>query len=122
MSLSLIIFISIFFLLIKNDKNYYQAYGVEQHDGRITGMQTSNNTGAIVAEQRTRLTRRYKELCKAIKAKGIRLWVVAFNTTLTTDMTNCASPNSSFTASNSAGLNTAFQKIAEQIADLRLTD
>ena len=31
-----------------------------------------------------------KELCKAIKAKGIRLWVVAFNTTLTTDMTECA--------------------------------
>ena len=102
--------------------NYYQAYGVEQHDGRITGMQTSNNTGAIVAEQRTRLTRRYKELCKAIKAKGIRLWVVAFNTTLTTDMTECASPNSSYTANNSGALNDAFGKIAEEIADLRLVD
>ena len=102
--------------------NYYQAYGVEQHDGRITGMQTSNNTGAIVAEQRTRLTRRYKELCKAIKAKGIRLWVVAFNTTLTADMTECASPNSSYTANNSGALNDAFGKIAEEIADLRLVD
>jgi len=102
--------------------NYYQAYGVEQHDGRITGMQTSNNTGAIVAEQRTRLTRRYKELCKAIKAKGIRLWVVAFNTTLTSDMTECASPNSSYTANNSGALNDAFGKIAEEIADLRLVD
>jgi len=102
--------------------NYYQAYGVEQHDGRITGMQTSNNTGAIVAEQRTRLTRRYKELCKAIKAKGIRLWVVAFNTTLTTDMTECASPNSSYTANNSGALNEAFGQIAEEIADLRLVD
>ncbi len=102
--------------------NYYNAYGIERHDGRITGMNTSTDGSAIEATQLTRYTTRYKELCKAIKAKGIRLWVVAFNTTLTTDMTNCASPNSSFTASNSAGLNTAFQKIAEQIADLRLTD
>ena len=93
-----------------------------ESDGRITGMNTSTDGSAIEATQLTRYTTRYKELCKAIKAKGIRLWVVAFNTTLTTDMTNCASPNSSFTASNSAGLNTAFQKIAEQIADLRLTD
>lgn len=101
---------------------YYQAYGVERHDGRITGMQTSNSSSAITGEQRTRLTRRYKELCKAIKAKGIRLWVVAFNTALTTDMTECASPNSSFTANNSGALNNAFGKIAEEIADLRLVD
>ncbi|MAY77648.1 MAG: hypothetical protein CL802_08650 [Citromicrobium sp.] len=101
---------------------YYQAYGVERHDGRITGMQTSTSSTAIVTEQRTRLTRRYKELCKAIKAKGIRLWVVAFNTTLTTDMTECASPNSSYTANNSGALNDAFGQIAEEIADLRLVD
>ncbi len=102
--------------------NYYNAYGIERHDGRITGMNTSTDGNAIENAQTARHTTRYKELCKAIKAKGIRLWVVAFNTTLTTDMTNCASPNSSFTASNSDGLNTAFQAIAEQIADLRLTD
>ncbi|MEL7706734.1 TadE/TadG family type IV pilus assembly protein [Citromicrobium bathyomarinum] len=101
---------------------YYNAYGIEQHDGRITGMQTSNSQTAIRNEQHTRLTRRYKELCKAIKAKGIRLWVVAFNTTLTTDMTECASPNSSYTANNSGALNDAFGQIAEEIADLRLVD
>ena len=102
--------------------NYYNAYGIERHDGRITGMSTSTDGNAIVAAQRTRHTNRYKQLCKAIKAKGIRLWVVAFNTTLTTDMTECASPNSSFTAVNSTALNTAFSTIAEEIADLRLTD
>ena len=102
--------------------NYYNAYGIERHDGRITGLSNSTDGNAIEAAQLTRYTTRYKELCKAIKAKGIRLWVVAFNTTLTTDMSTCASPNSSFTANNSAGLNTAFQSIAEQIADLRLTD
>lgn len=102
--------------------SYYNAYGIERHDGRITGMSTSTDGNAIVTAQRTRLTNRYKQLCKAIKAKGIRLWVVAFNTALTTDMTTCASPNSSYTADNSASLNTAFQQIAEQVADLRLTD
>jgi len=101
---------------------YYNAYGIERHDGRITGMSTSTNQNSIIAEQRTRHTNRYKQLCKAIKAKGIRLWVVAFNTTLTSEMTDCASPNSSFTADNAASLNEAFQDIAEQVADLRLTD
>ena len=102
--------------------SYYNAYGVERHGGRITGMGTSTDGVAIRAAQQARHTTRYKELCKAIKAKGIRLWVVAFNTTLTTDMTECASPSSSYTASDSAALNDAFGAIAEEIADLRLTD
>ena len=103
-------------------ESYYSAYGVERHDGRITGMNTSTSWSAIDDAQTTRHTQRYKELCKAIKAKGIRLWVVAFNTALTDDMTACASPNSSYTANDSAALNDAFGAIAEEIADLRLTD
>ena len=42
MSLSLIIFMSIFFLLIKNDKNYYQAYGGFLGDINIIGLIKSN--------------------------------------------------------------------------------
>ena len=42
MSLSLMIFISIFFLLIKNDKNYYQAYGGFLGDINIIGLIKSN--------------------------------------------------------------------------------
>ena len=42
MSLSLMIFMSIFFLLIKNDKNYYQAYGGFLGDINIIGLIKSN--------------------------------------------------------------------------------
>ena len=42
MSLSLIIFMSIFFLLIKNDKNYYQAYGGFLSDINIIKLIKSN--------------------------------------------------------------------------------
>lgn len=89
-------------------------YGIEQHDRRITG-----TVGESVHLERRQ--RRYLALCQAIKAKGIRLWVIAFGTTLTADMETCASSGSSFTAANSASLNTAFQNIARQISELRLT-
>ncbi|WOE74078.1 TadE/TadG family type IV pilus assembly protein [Alterisphingorhabdus coralli] len=98
----------------------YSSYGIERHDGRITGVVNgeSDEYGAQVPNIETR----YTELCRAIKAKGIRLWVVAFNTALTTELTDCASPNSSYVANNASELNTAFAIIAEQIAELRLTE
>lgn len=102
--------------------SYYHAYGVERHDGRITGMQTSTSSSDVIDQQKANINSRIAALCSAIKGKGIRLWVVAFNTALTSQLTSCASPNSSFTADNSAELNSRFQSIAENIADLRLTD
>ncbi|MEO1045070.1 MAG: TadE/TadG family type IV pilus assembly protein [Pseudomonadota bacterium] len=99
----------------------YASHGVERHDGRITGVTTGTNSAAY-ASHATNRTTRYKEMCKAIKAKGIRLWVVAFNTALTTDLTECASANSSFVANNATELGQRFAAIAEQIAELRLTE
>jgi hypothetical protein len=46
---------------------------------------------------------------------------VAFDTSLSTDMTNCASPGYAYTASDSAALSTAFANIAKQIVKLRLS-
>jgi hypothetical protein len=56
-----------------------------------------------------------------VKAKGIRLWVIAFGTSLTTNLRTCASTSSSFTASNASQLDAAFQEIANQVGELRLT-
>ncbi|WP_430388992.1 pilus assembly protein TadG-related protein [Blastomonas fulva] len=89
-------------------------YGTEMYDQRVTGGSTSPN-------QLERQRQRYLAICEAIKAKGIRLWVIAFGTTLTTDLQTCSSSGSSFTAANSSQLNTAFQNIAKQISELRLT-
>ncbi|GGB60591.1 pilus assembly protein [Blastomonas aquatica] len=89
-------------------------YGTESLDRRVTG--GSNNP-----TQLERQRRRYLAICEAIKGKGIRLWVIAFGTTLTNDLQTCASTGSAYTAANSTALNTAFQNIAKQISELRLT-
>ncbi len=89
-------------------------YGIELLDQRVTG--GSNNP-----TQLERQRGRYLAICEAIKSKGIRLWVIAFGTTLTTDLETCASTGSAYTAANSSALNTAFQNIAKQISELRLT-
>lgn len=89
-------------------------YGMEMYDQRVTG-------GSSDPTQLERQRRRYLAICEAIKGKGIRLWVIAFGTELTTDLETCASTGSAYTASNSASLNTAFQNIAKQISELRLT-
>lgn len=89
-------------------------YGLEMYDQRVTG-------GSTDPTQLERQRRRYLAICEAIKGKGIRLWVIAFGTELTADMTTCSSSGSAFTAANSNSLNTAFQNIAKQISELRLT-
>ncbi len=97
------------------------AYGIERHDGRISGNTTGTSSAAYSPELFNRHTTRYTEMCEAIKAKGIRVWVIAFNTALTNELTRCASTDSSFTADDASTLNDAFASIAEQIAELRLT-
>jgi hypothetical protein len=56
-----------------------------------------------------------------VKAKGIRIWVIGYTSALTSDLTYCASPNSSYTAYTSSEINTAFQQIAKQIGELRIS-
>ena len=89
-----------------------QAWGMEYWDRRVTTDGSTNDTA--------RHTQRFLATCEAIKAKGIRVWVVAFTSTLSTDLTTCASDDSSFTANSSADLNTAFQEIAKQVGELRV--
>jgi Flp pilus assembly protein TadG len=90
------------------------TYGIEIYDRRIT---TDGSNGSSDA----RHTARFLALCEATKAKGIRVWVVAFGTSLTSDLSNCASENSAYSAASSAALNTAFQQIAKQVGELRIT-
>ena len=94
---------------------YYSAYGVDYHDRRVSD---NGSDSQLVA----RHTSRFKAVCAAIRAKGIRLWVVAFATDLSDDLKACASPNSAFVSTNAAQLNQNFAEIAASIADLRLTE
>ncbi len=94
------------------DEMIQQAYGIEYHDRRITSDGSTNDDNRHIA--------RFKAVCDAVKAKGIRVWVIAFAASMTTDLSYCSSSNSAFTASNSAQLNAAFQEIAKQVGELRV--
>lgn len=89
-----------------------QAYGIELLDKRIT----SNGSTSDAARHNSR----FRVVCDAAKAKGLRIWVIAFSTGLNADLTYCASTDSAFTANSSSELNTAFQEIAKQVGELRV--
>jgi hypothetical protein len=95
------------------DNTIYQAYGIEYFDHRITSDGSTNDD--------IRHENRFRAICDAVKAKGIRIWVVAFTGTLTSDLAYCASPNSSYVAADAASLDNAFQQIAKQVGELRIS-
>jgi len=88
------------------------SWGIEYHDRRVTDDGYTDNN--------SRHTSRFLALCEAAKAKGIRVWTIAFAAGTTPELTTCASPVSAFTANNAAQLNTAFQEIAKQVGELRV--
>jgi Flp pilus assembly protein TadG len=95
--------------------NSYTAYGVEQNDMRVTGAGTCPN-------QYDRHLQRFKMVCNAAKSMNISIWVIAFGTTLSTDMQQCASnSNQASTAADRNALIARFQQIGSQIGALRLT-
>ena len=47
--------------------------------------------------------------------------MIAFSTGLTNDLEACASDNSAFTADDAEELNEAFQEIANEVGELRIT-
>ena len=91
----------------------YSSYGFELYDKRVTDNGQSDLT--------PRHTSRFRAICQAVRSKGIRIWVIAFGSELNADLQFCASPESSFQASNSAELNEAFQDIAKNVGELRIT-
>ncbi|WP_197273721.1 pilus assembly protein TadG-related protein [Porphyrobacter sp. AAP60] len=91
----------------------YSSYGVEPWDRRIT---TDGSTGL-----NDRHEARFQVACRAARQENITVWVVAFGTELTPELTSCASPGRAYQASNNAALTSAFQEIAQKIAALRLT-
>ncbi len=88
------------------------SWGMEYHDRRITEDGVTNQT--------QRHNSRFLAVCEAVKAKGIRVWVIAFAAGMTPELATCASTDSAFTASNASQLEQAFQDIAKQVGELRV--
>lgn len=92
----------------------YSTHGVEWWDRRITG-------NADSTREFNRRAARLQAICRAAQQENITVWVVAFGTTLTSNLQTCASPGRAFQANDNATLNARFQEIAQKIAALRLT-
>lgn len=91
----------------------YSAYGIESLDQRVT---------AGASNQLDRHLQRFRMACTAAKSKGIDVWVIAFATTLTSDMQNCASkPEQAAGLNDKTALIAKFQEIGSKIGSLRLS-
>lgn len=107
---------------LDTDRWANSAYGMEFSDHRVTGTGTSDSA------QLSRHRSRYLAICEAIKARGIRLWVIAFGSGVTlsdeldgNDGDGCSSPDSAFRATQADDLHETFQEIAKQVGELRVT-
>jgi Flp pilus assembly protein TadG len=97
-----------------NNVENYSIHGVEWWDRRVTG---DGNSSREFSRRASRL----QAICRAAQQENITVWVVAFGTSLTQNLTDCASPGRAFAASDNATLTARFQEIAQKIAALRLT-
>lgn len=97
-----------------NSVENYSIHGIEWWDRRIT----SDGNGTTEFNRRAA---RLQAICNAAEQENITVWVVAFGTTLTQNLIDCASPGRAFQATDNATLTARFQEIAQKIAALRLT-
>jgi len=99
------------------DPNIYSAYGIERNDQRISGQSSPSES-----ELNGRHLQRFRMICNAAKSLNISIWVIAFGTTLSTDMQNCASnSNQAATINDRDALIAKFREIGNNIGALRLT-
>lgn len=95
----------------------YSAYGIESLDRRVMG-----SNGYTSTDQNNRHLQRFRMACTAAKSKGMDIWVVAFATTLTQDMIDCATkPSQAAGLNDRAALIAKFQEIGSKIGSLRLS-
>jgi hypothetical protein len=99
--------------ILQPEKDQYSAYGIEDLDSRIA---PHDKVDQIYARHMARFT----AMCNAIKAQGTSIWVVAFGTSMTNELKNCASDGRAYYSSNTTALRSTFKFIAAQVADLRL--
>ncbi len=92
----------------------YAAYGIQNISHRVA------DSGAGYSTLESRHTARFSLACEAVKAQGTTVWVIAFGTSMTTALQNCASGDRAYYSSDTSELRNTFKFIASQVADLRL--
>jgi hypothetical protein len=99
------------------DRGIYAFQGIEQNDQRISGQQSPSES-----DLNSRHTQRFRMVCNAAKSLNVSIWVIAFGTSLTPEMTECASSASqASTITDRDALIARFRQIGSNIGALRLT-
>ncbi|MXP28517.1 hypothetical protein GRI58_06740 [Porphyrobacter algicida] len=92
----------------------YGQYGIEYYDQRVTGGNLSQQTNYHNA--------RFLAECTAAKAKNIDVWTVTIGSSITSEMSSCATmPSQALNTTDGTDLSNKFAAIAKQLAMLRLT-
>ncbi|TCP33832.1 TadE/TadG family type IV pilus assembly protein [Sphingomonas sp. BK235] len=95
------------------NKDVYGLYGIEWLDKRVSGGDTGNLTSYHNA--------RFLYECGRARSLGIDVWTVAIDTASNDQLTQCARNSSQALATTTgSGLTAIFQKIAKQVAMLRI--
>ena len=99
------------------DNGIYAFHSVERNAQRVSGQPSPSES-----ELNGRHMQRFKMACNAARNQGASIWVIAFGTTLTSQMIECASnANQAFTSANRDQLIARFREIGANIGALRLT-
>lgn len=102
--------------VIDTGETLYSSYGLENLDRRVTG------TWSGRPDQRARHEQRFKMACNQIRGKRAMIWVVAFDSTVSPALQECAANPAQVTiASNRQQLIEQFTQIGKNIGALRLT-
>ena len=100
--------------MLDTNLDSYSAYGVERYDQRVTG--------GDLTSQDARHQQRFNLMCKAIKNRSVSIWVVVFNSSMSSDIVNCASnAGQASKATNAADFINKFTEIGKNIGAMRLT-
>ena len=99
------------------DNQIYAFQGIERNDMRVSGQSNPSES-----DLNSRHMQRFKMVCNAAKSMNASIWVIAFGTTLSAEMLECASnANQASTISNRDALIARFRQIGSNIGALRLT-
>lgn len=93
----------------------YTPYGIQWWDRRVH----DGTDGTPVFNKHEA---RFQAACAAARNQNINVWVVAFGTSLTQNLIDCATSGRAYSADDSQALEDAFREIAQKIAQLRVTE
>jgi Flp pilus assembly protein TadG len=99
---------------IATGPHHYNSYGLNALDQRQVYDPTESRLTPII-------DRNFRYACKAAQDRGINVWMIAYGTSVTSSMEQCAGDGHSFMATNAAEVTERFQTILSRIGRLRLT-